>query len=188
MRLTREDAWKLFREYNESYSLIKHGLAVEGVMRRFARRYGEDEEKWGIVGLLHDLDYEKYPDEHCIKTQEIMRERGIDEDYIHAAASHGYGLCCDVKPEETMEWVLYTIDELTGLVNAAALMRPSKSVMDMEVKSVRKKFKDKHFAAGVNRDVVIKGAEILGLSLDEVIEETILGMREVADAIGLGMD
>ncbi len=187
MRLTREDAWKLFREYNESDSLVKHGLAVEGVMRRFARRYGEDEEKWGIVGLLHDLDYEKYPDEHCIKTQEIMRERGIDEDYIHAVASHGYGLCCDVKPEETMEWVLYTIDELTGLVTAAALMRPSKSVMDMEVKSVRKKFKDKHFAAGVNREVVTKGAEVLGLSLDEVIEETILGMRDVAEAIGLEM-
>ncbi len=187
MRLTREDAWKLFREYNESDSLVKHGLAVEGVMRRFARRYGEGEEKWGIVGLLHDLDYEKYPDEHCIKTQEIMRERGIDEDYIHAVASHGYGLCCDVKPEETMEWVLYTIDELTGLVTAAALMRPSKSVMDMEVKSVRKKFKDKHFAAGVNREVVTKGAEVLGLSLDEVIEETILGMRDVAEAIGLEM-
>lgn len=188
MRMTREDAWKLFTEYNESESLIKHGLSVEGVMRHFARKYGEDEEKWGIIGLLHDLDYEKYPEEHCLKVQEIMRSRGIDEDYIHAIASHGYGICCDVEPAERMEWILYTIDELTGLVTAAALMRPSHSVMDMEVKSVKKKFKDKHFAAGVNREVIIAGAEKLGLSLDEVIEETILGMREVADTIGLGME
>jgi len=187
MRLTRDEAWSLFREYNQSESLVKHGLSVEGVMRRYARKYGEDEEKWGIVGLLHDLDYEKYPDEHCAKAKEIMRARGIDEDYIHAVVCHGYGICSDVEPAERMEWILYTIDELTGLVTAAALMRPSHSVMDMEVKSVKKKFKDKRFAAGVNREIIERGAEKLGLSLDEIIEDTILGMREVADAIGLGM-
>ena len=185
MRLTRDEAWQLLNEYNKSEALIKHGLTVEGVMRHFAVLYGEDAEKWGIIGLIHDLDYEMYPDQHCAKTAEIMREKGIDEDYIHAVCSHGWGICSDVEPTEKMEKVLYTIDELTGLITAACLMRPSKSVLDIEVKSVKKKFKTHSFAAGVNREVIEKGCEMLSLSLDDVIKETIEGMRECADAIGL---
>ncbi len=185
MKLTRDEAWVLFTEYNETESLRNHGLAVEGVMRYFARKYGEDEDFWGVVGLLHDLDYEKYPEEHCKKTREIMEARGIDEDYIHAIECHGFGLCTDVEPKERMEIVLYTIDELTGLITAAALMRPSKSVMDLELKSLKKKFKDKRFAAGVNRAVIQNGAERWGIPLDEVMTETILGMREIAASIGL---
>ena len=157
MRPTREEAWKLLNEYNKSDALLKHGLAVEGVMRHFAEINGEDPEKCGVIGLLHDLDYEMYPEKHCVKTAEIMRENDIDEDYIHAVCSHGWGLCCDVEPVEKMEKVLYTIDELTGLINAACLMRPSKSVLDIEVKSVKKKFKSSGFAAGVNREVIQKG-------------------------------
>lgn len=185
MRPTREEAWKLINEYNKSDALLKHGLAVEGVMRHFAEINGEDTEKWGVIGLLHDLDYEMYPEKHCVKTAEIMRENDIDEDYIHAVCSHGWGLCCDVEPVEKMEKVLYTIDELTGLINAACLMRPSKSVLDIEVKSVKKKFKSSGFAAGVNREVIQKGCDMIGLSLDDVIKETIEGMKSCADAIGL---
>lgn len=185
MRPTREEAWKLLNEYNKSDALLKHGLAVEGVMRHFAEINGEDSEKWGVIGLLHDLDYEMYPEKHCVKTAEIMRENDIDEDYIHAVCSHGWGLCCDVEPVEKMEKVLYTIDELTGLINAACLMRPSKSVLDIEVKSVKKKFKSSGFAAGVNREVIQKGCDMIGLSLDDVIKETIVGMKSCADAIGL---
>ena len=185
MRPTREEAWKLLNEYNKSDALLKHGLAVEGVMRHFAEMNGEDTEKWGVIGLLHDLDYEMYPEKHCVKTAEIMRENDIDEDYIHAVCSHGWGLCCDVEPVEKMEKVLYTIDELTGLINAACLMRPSKSVLDIEVKSVKKKFKSSGFAAGVNREVIQKGCDMIGLSLDDVIKETIEGMKSCADAIGL---
>ena len=185
MRPTREEAWKLLNEYNKSDALLKHGLAVEGVMRHFAEINGEDPEKWGVIGLLHDLDYEMYPEKHCVKTAEIMRENDIDEDYIHAVCSHGWGLCCDVEPVEKMEKVLYTIDELTGLINAACLMRPSKSVLDIEVKSVKKKFKSSGFAAGVNREVIQKGSDMIGLSLDDVIKETIEGMKSCADAIGL---
>ena len=188
MGLTREEAWELLNEYNKSEALIKHGLTVEGVMRHFAGLYGEDIEKWGIIGLIHDLDYEMYPQEHCAKSAEIMKEKGIDEDYIHAVCSHGWGICSDVEPTEKMEKVLYTIDELTGLITAAVLMRPSKSVMDIEVKSVKKKFKTHSFAAGVNREVIEKGCEMLGLPLDEVIKETIEGMRECAEAIGLKGD
>ena len=154
-------------------------------MRHFASLYGENIEKWGIIGLIHDLDYEMYPEEHCTKSAEIMREKGIDEEYIHAVCSHGWGLCSDVEPVEKMEKVLYTIDELTGLITAACLMRPSKSVMDIEVKSVKKKFKTHSFAAGVNREVIEKGCGMLGLTLDDVIKETIEGMRECAEAIGL---
>ncbi len=176
MRPTREEAWKLLNEYNKSDALLKHGLAVEGVMRHFAEINGEDTEKWGVIGLLHDLDYEMYPEKHCVKTAEIMRENDIDEDYIHAVCSHGWGLCCDVEPVEKMEKVLYTIDELTGLINAACLMRPSKSVLDIEVKSVKKKFKSSGFAAGVNREVIQKGCDMI---------ETIEGMKSCADAIGL---
>lgn len=185
MTLTRDEAWELFTVYNKSEALIKHGLTVEGVMRHFASLYGEDIEKWGIIGLIHDLDYEMYPEEHCTKSAEIMREKGIDEEYIHAVCSHGWGLCSDVEPVEKMEKVLYTIDELTGLITAACLMRPSKSVMDIEVKSVKKKFKTHSFAAGVNREVIEKGCGMLGLTLDDVIKETIEGMRECAEAIGL---
>lgn len=187
MKPTREEAWQLFCRYNESESLKKHALSVEGVMGHFARLLGEPEvEKWGVVGLLHDLDYERWPEEHCVKAQELLREAGVDEDYIHAVASHGWGLCCDVEPVEQMELVLYTIDELTGLITAAALMRPSRSVMDLELKSVKKKYKDKKFAAGVNRSVIEDGASRLGMDLDEVIWQTVLGMRAVASEIGLG--
>ncbi len=186
--LTRDEALELLKEYNESDALVKHGLAVEGVMRHFARKYGEDEEKWGIVGLLHDLDYEKYPDQHCVKVQEIMQERDIDPEIIRAVASHGYGICVDIEPQSQMEKVLYTIDELTGLVNATAIMRPSKSVLDLETKSVKKKFKSKGFAAGVNREIIKKGCERLEMDLGDVIEEVILGMREVCDAIDLRGD
>ena len=185
MKPTREQAYALLVEYNDSPALITHALAVEGVMRHFARMLGEDEEKWGVVGLLHDLDYQRFPEQHCTKAREILTERGVDEEYIHAIQSHGYGLCSDVKPEHVMEKVLYTIDELTGLINATAIMRPSRSVLDLELKSVKKKYKDRSFAAGVNREVIEKGAAMLGMNLDDVITETIAGMRDVADAIGL---
>ena len=186
---TREEAWTLLREYNQSQALLRHGLAVEGVMRHFARLLGEEdrEELWGAVGLLHDLDYEQYPQEHCAKTREILEERDVDPAFIRAIVSHGYGLCTDVEPLTPMEKTLYTIDELTGLVSAAALMRPSRSVMDLELGSVKKKYKDKRFAAGVNRGVIEDGCRRLGLDLDEDITQTILGMRECADAIGLGL-
>ena len=181
----REEAWKILREYNNDEHLVNHALAVEGVMRYFAGLYGEDQDKWGVVGLLHDLDYEMYPNEHCKKTREIMEEKGLDEELIRAVESHGYGLVNEVKPESNLEKVLYTIDELTGLVNATAIMRPSKSVLDLNVKSVKKKFKSKGFAAGVNREVINSGCEILVKPLDEVIEHTIEGMKLVADEIGL---
>jgi len=182
---TREEAFALLTEFNESESLIKHALAVEAVMRYAARKRGYDEEKWGIIGLLHDLDYERYPDQHCAKTEEILRERDWPEDYIHAILSHGWGIVTDVEPEEEMEKVLYAIDELTGLITAVALVRPSKSLHDLKVKSVMKKWKDKSFAGGANREVISKGAEMLGLELSELIEETIAGMREVAADLGL---
>lgn len=185
---TREQAWQWLCEYNDSESLRKHALTAEGVMRHFATLYpGEDPELWGVVGLLHDLDYEKYPEQHCTKTQEILREKGADEVIVRGTASHGYGLCCDIEPVSTMEKVLFTIDELSGLITAAALMRPSHSVLDMEPKSVKKKFKDKRFAAGVNREVILQGAERLGMEMDTVIAETIEGMKKIADSIGLGM-
>jgi putative nucleotidyltransferase with HDIG domain len=183
--INRDEAYALLKEYNKSESLINHALAVEAVMRHFAELFGEDQEKWGIIGLLHDLDYEMYPNEHCKKVREILKERGWPDDYIHAIESHGWKICTDVEPVHKMEKVLYTIDELTGLITATALMRPSKSILDLEVKSVKKKWKQKSFAAGVNRDVIAEGAELLGMDLDKVIEETIIGMRDVADEIGL---
>lgn len=183
--LTRQEAWNLLTRYTKTPSLQKHALAVEAVMKHFAKLNNEDVEKWGVVGLLHDLDYEQFPEEHCHKVVEIMQEEGIDDFYIHAVCSHGYGICSDVKPEHIMEKVLFTIDELTGLINALCLMRPSKSVLDLEVKSVKKKFKDKSFASGVNRQIVKDGCEMLGMSLDEVIKETIEGMKTEAEAIGL---
>lgn len=182
---TREEAWNILREYNKDEHLINHALAVESVMRHFATIYKEDQEKWGIAGLLHDLDYEKYPNEHCKKVIEIMREKNLDEELIHSVVSHGYGLVNDVKPESNLEKVLYTIDELTGLINATVIMRPSKSILDLEVKSVKKKFKSKGFAAGVNREVIKNGCDMINKSLDEVIKETIEGMKNVAEEIGL---
>lgn len=184
-QLSRNEAWELLTEYTKTPTLQKHALAVEAVMSHFARINGEDETTWGVTGLLHDLDYEKYPEEHCSKAAEIMKERGIDDFYIHAVCSHGYGICSEVKPESRMEKVLFTVDELTGLINALCLMRPSKSVLDLEVKSVKKKFKDKSFAAGVNRDTIRTGCEMLGMELDDVIRETIEGMKENAEALGL---
>ena len=183
--INREAALALFKAYNQEESLLRHALAVEAVMRHFAALFGEDEEKWGIIGLIHDLDYERYPDQHCIKVKEILTDEGWPEEYIRAVQSHGWGICTDVEPVERMENVLYTIDELTGLITAAALVRPSKSVLDLKVKSVKKKWKDKAFAAGVNREVIEKGAERLGMELDEVIKETIAGMQKVAAEIGL---
>jgi putative nucleotidyltransferase with HDIG domain len=182
---TRGDAYALLTEYNRNDRLIKHGLAVEAVMRHMARKLGHDEEKWGVIGLVHDLDYEKYPEEHCRKTDEILRGRDWPEDYIHAVLSHGWGICTDVEPEHEMEKVLYAIDELTGLVVAVALVRPSRSLADLTVKSVKKKWKDRSFAAGADRDVIKKGAERLGVELSELIEETIAGMRDVAPQLGL---
>lgn len=182
---SRDEAWALFRKYNESESLSKHALAVEGVMRYMAKKHGEDEEKWGVIGLVHDLDYEKFPDRHCKKTEEILRENNWPDEYIRAVLSHGYGIVTDVKPESFMEKVLFAIDELTGLVTTSALVRPSKSVMDMKAKSVKKKWKDKRFAAGVNRSVIEQGAEMLGVELSDLITDTIMGMREVAEEIGL---
>lgn len=182
---TREQAWEIFCKYNDDDALIKHALSVEGVMRHFAEIFKEDKEKWGVVGLLHDIDYQKYPEQHCKKAREIMEENEIDEEYIRAVISHGYGICSDVEPRENMEKVLYTIDELTGLITAVAIMRPSKSVMDLEYKSVNKKYKTKSFAAGVNRDIIEKGTKMLEMDIKYIIEETILGMRKVADSIGL---
>lgn len=182
---TRDEALTLLKEFNHTSSLVKHALAVEGVMRYMARKRGEDEEKWGIIGLVHDLDYERYPEQHCKKTEEILTERGWPEDYIHAIMSHGWGLVTDIKPEDEMEKVLYAIDELTGLIVATALVRPSKSVLDMKVKSLKKKWKDKSFAAGVNREVIQNGAQMLGVELDDLFSDTIMAMREVAEAIDL---
>ena len=185
---TREDTFELLKKYNKSESLIKHALAVEGVMRYFARKRGEDEEKWGIIGLIHDLDYEKYPEEHCKKTEEILRKNNWPEDYIRAVISHGWGICSDVEPQSEMEKVLFAIDELTGLVFTTALVRPSRSVMDMKPKSVKNKWKDKRFAAGVDRSIIEKGAAMLGVEVSELIADTIMGMRDVAETIGLKGD
>src|SRR4030067_2271759 len=182
---TYQEALELFHQYNEGEGLRKHAYAVEGVMRYIARRRGEDEEKWGIIGLIHDLDYEKFPDQHCSKTGEILREHGWPEEYIRAAVSHGWGICSDVMPQTDLEKFLYAIDELTGLVVTTALIRPSKSVLDVQVKSVKNKWKDKRFVAGVDRSVTEKGAEMLQVSLDELIDDTIKGMQGGAEAIGL---
>ena len=186
MEPTREEALILFKKYNEGESLYRHALAVEAVMRHFAVKYGEDPEKWGLIGLIHDLDWEKWPDEHCIKTEEILKKEGWPEDWIRAVVSHGWGLVTEVEPELTMEKVLYTIDELTGLITATALMRPSKSLMDLGAKSVKKKWKDKRFSAGVNRELIDQGAAMLGIERTELIDETIAGMRTAAAELGLG--
>ena len=182
---TREVALTILQEFNASERAIKHALSVEAVMRYAARKAGEDEERWGLVGLIHDLDYERWPDQHCTKTGEILRERGWPEDVIRAAVSHGWGICSDVEPQTTMEKTLFAVDELTGLVTATALVRPSRSVLDMKAKSIKKKWKDRHFAAGCDREVIAKGAEMLGVELADLITDTIMGMRDVAEEIGL---
>lgn len=187
--ITREKAFELLKKYNSEKFHIQHGLTVEAVMKWFADDlgYGEDAEFWGIVGLLHDIDFEKHPEQHCIKAPELLRNAGVGEDMIHAICSHGYGLTVDVKPEHEMEKVLFAVDELTGLIGAAALMRPSKSVEDMELKSLKKKYKDKRFAAGCSRDVIEKGAEMLGWELAALQEKTLEAMRscesEIAEAM-----
>ncbi len=177
--MNKEEAWSLLKEYNKDEFHLEHAEIVGGTMRYFAEilGYGEEKDFWEIVGILHDLDFEMYPDQHCIKEQEIMRERGVDERIIYAAASHGYALTVDLRPEHEMEKVLYAVDELTGLIGAAAIMRPSKSVQDLEVKSVMKKFKNKKFAAGCSREVIERGAEMLGWSMDELIQKTIGALR-----------
>ena len=182
---TREQALALLTEYNDNEALIKHALAVEAVMRYCARKRGEDEDQWGVIGLVHDLDYERFPEQHCHKTDEILREHHWPADYIRAVLSHGWGICTDVEPRTDLEKTLYAMDELTGLVTATALVRPSRSVLDMKVKSVKKKWRDKSFAAGVSREIIEKGAERLGADLSELIEDAIMGMREVAEDIGL---
>lgn len=186
VRPTREEAWALLNEYTKTDYLIKHAQAVEGVMLHFARHLAQDDEaKWGLVGLLHDLDYDQFPNEHCHKTEAILKEHNYEPDIIRAIVSHGYKIVTEVEPEHIMEKVLYATDELCGLIHAAAIMRPSKSVMDLELKSVKKKFKTPSFAAGVSRETIEEGAVMLGWTLDDIIEHTILGMREVAEAIGL---
>ena len=182
---TRNEALELLKEFNKNESLLKHAYSVEGVMRYMARKMGEDEEKWGIVGLVHDLDYERFPEQHCKKSQEILEEREWPEEYIRAVVSHGWGICSDVEPKTNMEKTLYAVDELTGLITAAALVRPSRSVMDLEAKSVMKKWKDKSFAAGVSRSIIEKGVGMLGVELRELVTDVIMGMRGVADKIGL---
>jgi len=182
---SREETLALLKTYNKSESLIRHALAVEGVMRYMARKHGQNEDIWGVVGLIHDLDYEQFPDQHCQKTAEILKENNWPEHLIRAVVSHGWRICTDVKPETDMEKVLFAIDELTGLVATSALVRPTQSVMDMKAKSVKKKWKDKRFAAGVDRSIIQKGAEMLGVEVGELITDTIMGMRDVADEIGL---
>ena len=182
---SRAEAYQLLLSHNSNDGLIKHALSVEAVMRYMARKYGENPDEWGIIGLVHDLDYEEFPEQHCRKSPEFMRAAGWPESYIRAVESHGWGICSDVEPQSRMEKTLYAIDELTGLVKASALMRPSRSVLDMEAGSVRKKWKDKRFAAGVNREVIEKGAALMGVELTELITDTIMGMREVAKEIGL---
>lgn len=187
--ISREDALELLQKYNQDPFHIQHGLTVEAVMRWYARELGyeDEEEYWGIVGLLHDIDFEKYPDQHCIKAPEILRGAGVSEDMIHAIISHGYGLTVDVRPEREMEKVLFASDELTGLIWAVALMRPSRSTKDMELKSLKKKFKSKNFAAGCSRDVIRQGAEMLGWDLNDLMDRTLQAMKESEDLINAEM-
>lgn len=181
----REDTYALLTDHVQDQYLINHALMVESVMRHFAKKYDEDPEKWGLIGLIHDLDFEKYPDQHCAMTEKMLQENNWPEEYIRAVISHGWGIVNDVEPIHTMEKVLYTIDELTGLIYATAIMRPSNSLYDLKVKSVNKKWKQASFAAGVKREVIAQGAEMLGMELSKVIEETIEGMKPVSEQIGL---
>ncbi|TNF41324.1 MAG: HDIG domain-containing protein [Bacteroidetes bacterium] len=182
---TREEAVELFRKYNRTDSLWKHALSVEAVMRYMARKHGEDQEMWGIIGLIHDLDYEMFPEQHCTMTEKILKEEGWPEDYVRAVISHGYGICSDTEPLSLLEKTLFAIDELTGLVTTSALVRPTRSVLDMEARSVLKKWNDRRFAAGVDRGVIERGAAMLGVELNDLITDTIMGMREAAEEIGL---
>jgi putative nucleotidyltransferase with HDIG domain len=182
---TREQALELFMKYNKSESLMKHALSVEAVMRYMAERAGENQDKWGVIGLIHDLDYEMFPEQHCKMTEKILKENNWPEEYIRAVLSHGWGLASDVEPVSLLEKTIYAIDELTGLVTTSALVRPTRSVLDMEARSVKKKWNDKKFAAGVDRSVIEKGAAMLGVSLDDLISDCIMGMRRVAEEIGL---
>lgn len=182
---SREQAFALLKQYNQSESLLKHALCVEAVMRFFARMKGEDVERWGVIGLVHDLDYEKYPEQHCVMTEKLLRENGFGEADIRAVVSHGFGLINDVEPREFMEKALFATDELTGLITAYVYMRPDKDVRTIELKGLKKKFKDKAFAAGVNRDIVRQGAEMMGVTLDDVMSETLKGMQEAAESLGL---
>lgn len=188
--ISREEAFELLKKYNQDHFHIQHALTVEGVMKWYAKELGyqEDAEYWGIVGLLHDIDFEQYPEAHCIKAPELLRNAGVGENIIHAVCSHGYQLTVDVKPEHEMEKVLYAVDELTGLIGAVALMRPSKSVQDMEVKSVKKKYKSTNFAAGCSREVIQRGADMLGWELDKLIENTIYAMRSCEAEIKQAME
>ncbi len=188
MELTREQAMGLLRKYNTEPFHIQHALTVEGVMRWFAQESGEDPDFWGLCGLLHDVDFEKWPEQHCQKAPELLAEVSASAEMVHAICSHGYGICCDVEPTAQMEKILFAADELTGLIGAAARMRPSKSVMDMELSSLKKKFKDKKFAAGCSRDVIRTGAERLGWSLDELMEKTILAMRSCEASVAKEME
>ena len=183
--IDRERAFELLKKYNKEPFHIQHALTVEGVMKWYANElgYGDDADYWATVGLLHDIDFELYPEQHCKKAPELLREGGVGDDIVHSVCSHGYGICCDIKPEHEMEKVLFAVDELTGLIGAAALMRPSKSVMDMEVKSVKKKYKDKKFAAGCSRDVIESGAKELGVELDKLFADTIMAMRSCEESI-----
>jgi putative nucleotidyltransferase with HDIG domain len=182
---TREQALELLREYTKTENLVKHALAVEAIMRHFARKYGENEETWSVIGLVHDLDYDQFPSEHCTMTQKILREKEWPEDYVRAVASHGWGMFTDIEPQSILEKTLYAVDELSGLIIAAALVRPSRSLLDLEASSVKKKWKDKGFAAGVDRSVIEKGSVMLGMELSELIRESILGMRDIAAELGL---
>ena len=183
--ISREAALAALRKYNKEPFHLQHAFTVEGVMRWYARQLGHGDEAdfWATVGLLHDIDFEQWPEQHCVKAPELLQEAGCGEDLIHAVCSHGYGICCDVEPTEEMEKVLFAADELTGLIGAAALMRPSKSVQDMELKSIKKKFKDRKFAAGCSRDVIITGAEHLGWELDELLEKTLEAMRSGEETV-----
>jgi putative nucleotidyltransferase with HDIG domain len=185
MQPTREQALNLLKQYNQTSGLIKHALAVEATMRHFARHFKEDEEKWGVIGLIHDLDYEKYPEQHCTMTKQILEENNWPEEYIRAVLSHGWQICADIKPETLLEKTLYTIDELTGLVTTSALIRPSKSILDMKAKSVKKKWNDKRFAAKIDRSIIERGAEMMEMELGDIISLTIEGMAKIADELEL---
>jgi len=182
---SRDEAYTLLRKYNQQESLIRHGLAVEAVMRYFAEKSGEDIEKWGIIGLCHDLDYDQFPDQHCTMSRKILKTQNWPEPYIRAIVSHGWGICSDTEPIHYLEKILFATDELTGLITACVYVRPSKSILDLTTKSVMKKWNTKAFAAGANRDVITKGADMLGIKVEELVEETILAMQKRAELIGL---
>ncbi|MBS6641228.1 MAG: hydrolase [Clostridiaceae bacterium] len=186
--MERNKAWDLLRKYNKEPFHLRHALTVEGVMRYFAEQRGEDADFWGVAGLLHDIDFEMWPEEHCRKAPELLREGGADEAVVHAVCSHGWGECSDVEPTHEMEKLLFAADELTGLIWSASLMRPSKSVQDMELKSLKKKFKDKKFAAGCSREIILKGAELCGLTIEELMQQTLDAMRATEDEVNRRME